>query len=131
MHLDCMFLSLCTCCHFVEFDTDIIFLGAKKEKANRSADGSHIADQNFMLKTGIFSMFYELGWDVLKAARVVIIGLREVKYLLKELLDLEMSQPVILRAIVTRLKKMEESPSKTEEALEPKLEELPLVKKQH
>lgn len=41
------------------------------------------------------------------------------KYLLKELLDLEISRLVILRAIVARLKKMEESAGEIEEALEP------------
>jgi len=53
------------------------------------------------------------------------------KYLLKELLDLEISRLVILRAIVARLKKMEESAGKIEEALEPKLEEVPPIEKQH
>ena len=53
------------------------------------------------------------------------------KYLLKELLDLEISRLVILRAIVARLKKMEESAGEIEEALEPKLEEVPPIEKQN
>ena len=36
-------------------------------------------------------MFYELGWEVLKVVRVVVTELREVKYLLREFLDIETS----------------------------------------
>lgn len=111
----------------MEFDTGILFLGVKKEEADRSADGPYVANQNFLLKTSkVASVFYELGCEILKELRVAIKELRDLKHLIQELLDIEM---VILKSIITVLKKMKESASKTEETLACQNEELKCLRK--